>query len=356
MSAQWNLLAFLPNLYLKAPAAFSVGDVQICSGESSELSNLASSSANETALAMLGVFVTTFGTKYRPACLLFRKGPLPTAAALRDFRNLCAVAAVAGGTTSRLSGGQWNVVHSDHFLFGHHVPGSNGWITTLDGHVRGMNDEVDKFGGHSLASIDDPTSFGVLHDEPLYRMLCWAWQTLHQKGKAKRKLGRVFRSLEVAFQAARYPSDGLTTPNDVGTRIGLWVSAFEVLLNPKKSVDKVAIENALASCDWLEPKLQAKRYSVRQNKKVVRVSLPVKLYDRLYSARNTFMHGNSIVGRPLSWTRGTKRLPLISCAPCLFAATLRLPLVSFGAPFDENDEWWSGLRQIGRALLAEADG
>ena len=36
-------------------------------------------------------------------------------------------------------------------------------------------------------------------------------------------------SLEVAFHAALFPADGLASINDVGTRIALWVSAFEVL-------------------------------------------------------------------------------------------------------------------------------
>jgi hypothetical protein len=95
----------------------------------------------------------------------------------------------------------------------------------------------------------------------------------------------------------------------------------------------------------------AKRDTVRQNKKSVRVSLPAKLYDRLYAARNTFMHGNSIVGRPLRWTRGKEHLPLISCAPCLFAATLRAALTGLGAVTVEDNEWWSGMHNIGCALL-----
>lgn len=350
MSDYWNVLAFLPNLGLKATQAFRVGDIQICSGDSADLTKLISSPANETAAAMHKAFSTTFGRKYRPACLLFRGGYTPIAAPLRDFRNLVAVSSVAGGTASTLNGGQWLVVHSDHFLFGHHVPGKTGWIITLDGHVQGMNDEVAKFQGHSLASIDLPTHFGVIVDEVLYELLCWSWQQLHIKGKRRGRHRRVFRSLEVAFQAARYPSDGLTTPNDLGTRIGLWVSAFEILLNPKKSVDKVIVEQALEAAAWGDPKLRAKRYKVRQNKKDVRVSLPAKLYDQLYAARNTFTHGNSIVGRPLRWVRGKQRLSLINCAPCLFAAALRSTLKKIGAAIDDDD-FWNGMDQIGSALL-----
>jgi hypothetical protein len=52
----------------------------------------------------------------------------------------------------------------------------------------------------------------------------------------------VFRSLEVAFQANRFPSDGLSSINDIGTRIGLWVSAFEVLFH--RAVDDRSISGS----------------------------------------------------------------------------------------------------------------
>ena len=92
---------------------------------------------------------------------------------------------------------------------------------------------------------------------------------------------------------------------------------------------------------------------VTQHKRKRRVSLPVKLYDLLYTARNTFMHGNRIKGKPLLWERGDAPVRLDLIAPCLFGAALRAALRDIAptpGPYDEM----LGLDLIEKAFLPDS--
>jgi hypothetical protein len=350
MSGSLHLVAFLPNVHLDAERVISVGPLTLCSPDADVMRELVASAGNDTGLKMLQRFRTTFGQPLVPTCLLSASDHVD-ATQVRDFRNLTAISAVVGGTASSLAGGQWLVTHSDHFALFHYGPGRNGWLVTLEGLSTNMTDEIDSFTGGSVASVTDPAHFDCRLDEPLLGTLVWAWKARHERRRHVRRLRRLFRSLEVAFHASQFPSDGLTTVNDVGTRLGLWVSAFEILLRPSVGkVDKVVVQRAIASASWFRSEMVRRRFRIVEHNKLARVSLPVKLYDRLYHARNTFMHGNSIVGKPLQWHRGDRPVGLDGVAACLFGAALRAALTDIAptpGPYDEM----LGLDLIEKAFL-----
>jgi hypothetical protein len=206
-----------------------------CSTNDERLNALTETAADRTAIAMARSFQTWFGVKCSPSCLLVRHDA-PRACrrtdVLRAFRNVCAIAAVTNSTAYLLTGGQWLACCRAFFLFASHVPNSDGSIGNLGAPVGGLEDEVDKLRGQCAGQIDSPEGLSVHADPVFLRRLFQAWHRFHLARPRERSLLPLFRSLEIAFQASRYPSDGFSSINDVGTRIGLWVSAFEVLFHP----------------------------------------------------------------------------------------------------------------------------
>ena len=184
---------------------------------------------------------------------------------------------------------QWVTHWSDQFLFGYFVAGKNGWVQTLDGASKGADDKIPH--QQSAAQFGKPSNWSIVVDAPLLERLftCWRRCYLHERDRGK--LRRLFRSLEVAFHACLFPADGLTSMNDIGTRLALWVSAFEVLCHPGGSVNKRHVQKVLSDAPYSLKTLTVKRYMVSYQGNKLRATLPEALYDDLYWARNQFLHG-----------------------------------------------------------------
>src|SRR5262245_51804676 len=90
---------------------------------------------------------------------------------------------------------------------------------------------------------------------------------------------RFFRALEVAFHASLFPADGLTSINDVGTRIALWVSAFEVLCHPGGGVNKRHVQGVISGAPFSNKSLLSTRFTIKYGGNKFRVTLPEALYD-----------------------------------------------------------------------------
>ena len=250
MAEQWDLLFTLPNLAVPIPTPYTSGGYAICSGEDPRLENLAASAGNATSKKMLEQFRTTRSEAYRPACFLVRS-TIPIAErhpeTIRAFRNVCAIstttAAYAIGLDSP-DAAQWVTHWSDQFLFGYFIAGKSGWIQTLDGASMGADEKIPH--QQSAAQFGKPSNWSLRVDDPLLERLFTCWRRCYVQERDRGKLRRLFRSLEVAFHASLFPADGLTSISDIGTRLALWVSAFEVLCHPGGSVNKRHVQKVLS--------------------------------------------------------------------------------------------------------------
>jgi hypothetical protein len=281
--------------------------------------------------------------------------------ALRAFRNVCALASITYSTARMLNGGQWLPAWGDFFLFASHVPNRDGSIGNIDGPVRGRQDEVNKFRGCCAGQIDAPEGFSVDADRVLLPRLLKAWHSYHPARPRDRDLLPLFRSLEVAFQASRFPSDGFSSINDVGTRIGLWVSAFEVLFHPGNgSVNKRTVQVALARTRLEDARLRRNIYRCTWGRpaQTFSIAFPAFVYDELYRARNAFMHGNSVDQRDVLFRRSRQYPPLLVLAPLIYNIALRAYIRSMFPVLDDEwiDERWFALGKIEEALLAVRNG
>ncbi|MGD9724752.1 MAG: hypothetical protein AB7I59_30945 [Geminicoccaceae bacterium] len=55
----------------------------------------------------------------------------------------------------------------------------------------------------------------------------------------------LFRSLNMAYYAAQTPFDAAGTPYDAGRLVGLWVSAYEILVHDGKRANENAVKALL---------------------------------------------------------------------------------------------------------------
>ena len=315
----WNIALIFPNLSLPSDRPIAFDSIRICSLESIA-DSVATSASNVTNQGLVRRFESVFGERYEPSVLAVdaNEPRLMNEEALRDFRNVCAVSTVCGGRSATLGDrGRWNIRYSDFFLFNHHLAGRDGSIGTLEGISRGMDDDIEHYSGRALASIRNPANFTSDIDQPLLHLLLHCWHRRHSGKRPTRREQQVFRALEIAFQASRFPSDGFVTHNDVGTRIGLWVSAFEVLFHPgNRNIDKRQVQDSLRRAAWTSKEFTGRRFIVRQHGKKLPATLPEKLYDQLYAARNDFMHGNRTKLRSKVWRFKGKQVPLEFVTPC----------------------------------------
>jgi hypothetical protein len=182
-----------------------------------------------------------------------------------------------------------------------------------------------------------------------------AWNSHYIRRPTDPELLPLFRSLEVAFEASRFPSDGLSSINDAGTRIGLWVSAFEVLFHPGhgRRVNKHVVQQELARMSsYTDRRLTRLTYTYEYNGSH-RTNFAGVIYDEMYRARDDFMHGNPVTQRNLRLRRSRRYAPLWVIAPVEYNIALRAYMKSMFAMPDEDqrDDSFYGRRAISNALL-----
>ena len=327
MPLGWDLLFILPNLSVPKPSPFDGGALRIIAGDDPIVSQLRANPGNATGRQMLQAFEDQFGNSYSPGCLAIgagAPGAARTAAAIRAFRNCCAVATILTART----GGSWQPSYSDHFDLYPLAPGKDGRIITNDAIVLDGGLLPRGFAGQSSPLIRNPSHFRCQPSKPLLGRLVEVWQTCYLKKAQRRGLLRMFRSLEIAFHALRFPTDSLLSVHEVGLRIVLWVSAFEVLLYPKQKGAKVNLATVLDSIEavaWRDNDLKHRRYPTRVLGVKKRAALPAAIYFHLYRARNDFAHGNNLSNRALRRARfGLRRM--VDAAPLLYRAVLEQQL------------------------------
>lgn len=320
-SPAWDLFFLLPDLNVPKPTPFDAGVVRICAGDDPILEQLQVNPANATARQMLGAFRGQFGKPYTPGCLIVSaEAPARAreAGTLRAFRNCCAIATILPA----YEGGQWQPKFADHFDIYTLAPGKSGSIVTNDAIVQGLPEQRG-FMGQCSPLIQTPWNFRCRPSNRLLTRLLRAWAQCYLLRRRWRPLQRLFRSLEVALHASRFPTDSLMSVHDAGLRVVVWVSAFEILLHPGGG--RIRLPQVLAhlhSLPWVDARLRHRRYRITYRNVPTSVSLPEAIYYDLYMARNDFTHGNEIPSQAL-WFRRNRGLGyLLRLAPPLYRAVL----------------------------------
>ena len=316
-ATEWDLLFFVPNVSVPTTTPFDGGVVRLCAGTDPLLQQLHLSPGNIRAARMLQRFQTQFGHRYLPACIVVQHGAPRVARhaeTLRAFRNCCAISTILPA----YKGAQWEPTFSDHFDIYPLAPARSGWIVTNDAIVRGLH-RPQGFRGAPSPLIQAPTQFTYHPARRLLGRLIIAWRRCYLRSRRRRELNRLFRSIEIALHACRFPTDSLLSLHDAGLRLVLWVSAFEILLHPQGGrVRLPPVLGVIRTLEWNNRRLAARRYSVTYTNVPPRVSLPEAVYYDLYMARNDFGHGNEVPARRLWFRRDRRRALLSELAPLIY--------------------------------------
>ena len=84
-----------------------------------------------------------------------------------------------------------------------------------------------------------------------------------------------------------FRATGFSSINDAGTRVGLWVSALEILAHPGAGgkADKHKVQTLLGRAKLRSKAVKRRRFKVSYNKTAYTVALPGRIYEDLYAAR-----------------------------------------------------------------------
>lgn len=197
--------------------------------------------------------------------------------------------------------------------------------------VHGLH-HVEEFTGQGLATISQHRIAASEMDDTLWTALASRWRALFVDGDDSWENRALFRSLNMANSAMLVPSGSETTQYDIGRSLGLWGSAFEILVHegPNGSSGTQQVVALIETLAYKSAKAGAKTHLSGRKKDAALYSLGAWLYFRLNDARNDFMHGNPIAANVFATPKG-KHL-------WMYAAPLyRLALTSFlGLTFDRD--------------------
>jgi hypothetical protein len=273
-------------------------------------------------------FADQFQRAVKPSALLVRSDAPKSVDfhAIASFRNIVAISSIIDAWCFQLTGGNCGYpLWSDYFDFYPFTATKKGTHLIAESVASMERDKPDKFSGQRAPHLPtaDQLLFGV--DILIFDGCLKQW---HRRfiGQQKNWNTRVlFRSLEIATQAARMPAVGTSLPtiHDAGVGIALWVSALEILSHPQKAGASLrTVLGLLSGADWLTPPLKTTKYVVKCEKTAMRVNYIQKLYRELYRARNDFLHGNPVTAANLFPAKERSQPMLLHCAPLVYRAAL----------------------------------
>ncbi len=313
----------LPNVRLEAP--IEAKHIALVQAHDERVVSYASEHPNWAEL--ISSFTDAFGVAVAPSLIVIRRDAPAHVfhmGNIGSFRDLVAMSVIPKRQAEILTYGTKSSIYANTFdLYPWTLDKNDQYLTMSTPAVGGLH-QVAEFHGQVAPEVARVTLSRSDLDQPLLTETLRRWERI-RKGEA---VGwddrRLFRALNMAFHAARMPAGAEITKFDIGRSIALWVSAFEILVHPG-GTDKTSISlvfDVLERTNWVTTQAARKAFVTTTQGVQRRRTLASWLYQRLYRARNDFMHGN-----PVRW--GSLREH--SAAPMIvhFAAPLfRLCLAS----------------------------
>lgn len=277
----------------------------------------------------LARFTDAVGQKIQPSVLMHRS-PSPrstrTADAFAAFRDLLAISIVpmarAQAVTERSRPSR--ILYSNFFdPFSWFVTNDYKNILLASPAVTHFHN-IETFRGHTHPELFTHHLDEYEIDRVLLTRLIEEWNKCFAVKKPSAHSTTLFRSINVAAQAARMPSATAPTLFDIGRLMILWSSAFEILVHPgyhdQKQLSR--IYDKLEEVEWVTSFAKRRVYKIYGSPTAKRVAA-CWLYSHIHKLRNAFVHGNAV-------DRKMIRLPRTSGPLWMHAAPLyRLMLTAY---------------------------
>jgi hypothetical protein len=291
----------------------------------------------------LARFTDAVGEKVEPSVLMHRY-PSPKTTRTHDafagFRDLLAISVVPVSRARSLTQrSRPTAIHFSNYFdpFPWFVTNDYKAILLATPSVTHFN-EISKFRGHSHADLFTHQLSDYEIDQVLLERLIEEWRLRFAVKNPSKDSVTLFRSLNMAAQAARMPAATGVTLFDVGRLMILWSSAFEILVNPGLGHDNKQlgrIYDVLETVQWVTPFARQRIYSVYGSPRQKR-GAACWLYSLIHKLRNDFVHGNPVDRRQIKLP-GTK-LPLWMHVAPLYRLMLTAYLdLSFKKPFPKGN-------------------
>lgn len=194
-------------------------------------------------------------------------------------------------------------------------------------------DDPAEFQGQCSPEIATAGASSLSFDEEIFEALIKRWIDYHvrktDRGWASRAL---FRSLEMVYRASSLPFSNQSSLNDYGANLGLWISAFEILIRPKSGqVNLDMVLGFLEKARFCNRKLNYRIYKGRKlkNGDFRKLNLVQKTYNEMFDARNTFLHGNPIKNSDIYPGGNSKCRSLFLFTPVIYKCALMVFLDLF---------------------------
>lgn len=326
----WQLIGVLPNLPIDHSWDFE--HLAFAHPSDERLKEVSNNSA--AAQALLKKFKHPFGYACQPsAFIVSNRYPrrLRSAEAFADLRNLFAVTAVLYGWQIAVGNANiWCPQYTDYFDLYPLFPSRDGKGLICDGFALNSYDDAEKFHGQPYPDLSaNRFSFKVEVGERLLNLLVTEWKAKYATPTPTWKQTAVFRSLAMAYRAARLPKGCDHLIFDIGVQASLWVSAHECLTHPGPGgrTDLNEVLKLLGRARWRRGELRVKRRQVerrgrRKGKPTEPMTYVQHLYRRLYDARNDFLHGNPVGVKTAFLGPATREALSIQVAPLIFSSAL----------------------------------
>jgi hypothetical protein len=325
MTVTWELLFVLPDAAFREPIESEY--LALVPSDDSRLKSLCKQ--HSTIARLVGRFTDQFGRQIKPSALLVRSDAPRSVLhfyAVASFRSVVALSSVTDAWTMQLGGGNAGYpLWSDFFDLYPFAPRKDYQQLTARSVASWEIDKPDNFCGQRAPHLPtgDRLSFGL--DKVVLDSCLKAWRRRFVAGRKEWKSRALFRSLEIACQAAPMPAIGTREPtiHDAGLGISLWVSAFEILKHRRGDrANLLTVVTLMKGAGWRDDKLKARRYVVKYRGKRHQVNYACKLYAELYKARCDFLHGNPVAAGNLFPSRERKGPILLHCAPLIYRVAL----------------------------------
>lgn len=244
--------------------------------------------------------------------------------AIVAFRNLIALNVILEGWVPLVDSKYYNVsttLYSDYYdLFPLGGYGDKLYSVASPALSSTVSEAKIKYQSNYL--LPDTKQFILFVDNKLFNTLINVWEDYFINKNKLHFSSSLFRSFQLAFSACKMPTDNFSTLYDYGTKVGLWISAFEILFHPggKGKVGYKDIIAELNKYDLINQKIKRKIYSING----IQTNIVGLIYKEIYDARNDFFHGNSIEKNGL-YVFKQKKFPAITrIAPIIYLMALHV--------------------------------
>ncbi len=297
----WQLAFVLPNLLMEdhqgSPVQLTLGleGIAIVPASDPRVTDIRRwSSAADT---LLGCFHDGNGTSITPAVLIVRDDwnadMNRSAEPVMAFRNAIAVASILPARARWATGGWGEVSWSDAF-------DCHPAELSVDGSMWNVWTPALTSVGLLLDGLSLTPNFGLPRsrlgpiEKTLGARLSRAWKLRFRRRRELQDTARVFRSLEVAYEALAMRFKNYESLNERGLGTVPWATAVEVLASPpKQHVDKWLCNDLIGRAPVPQARaLRARRYWVwkdRRRRQRKHMTLVQRMYYRLYTARSLSM-------------------------------------------------------------------